>query len=150
MKIKNSIKNIRKNSLENWNHYKFEDYNGCPFCNGKIHMTGSVSEYQNYKCYKCGKTFTLNAFTEEIDIDDVKDANIDDERIYILEYEVDNGVTYIEDIAFIKSSSMTYAKLLLKNYICNIHNDYRVSKISGIGIIYDNDIKIITGKFGYD
>jgi DNA-directed RNA polymerase subunit RPC12/RpoP len=61
-----SIKDIRKKSYENWNHYKYEDYNTCPYCGGNIHMEGSVNEYQRFRCLVCETEFVLNAITEEI------------------------------------------------------------------------------------
>lgn len=60
------IEDIRKKPYENWIHYKYEEYNNCPICNGTLHMTGQVSQYQGFKCTRCGKEFELNAFTEEI------------------------------------------------------------------------------------
>lgn len=60
------LKDIRKEPYENWNYYKYEDYNGCPCCDGKIHMEGSVNEFQKFKCLKCEREFILNAITEEI------------------------------------------------------------------------------------
>ena len=64
--MKTSIKDIRKEPYQNWNHFKYEDYNDCPFCGGKIRMIGQISENQKFICMDCGKEFTLNAFTEEI------------------------------------------------------------------------------------
>ena len=64
--MKTSIKEIRKEPYQNWNHFRYEDYNGCPFCDGKIRLIGQVSEKQRFACLKCGKEFTLNTFTEEI------------------------------------------------------------------------------------
>ena len=37
------LNDIRKEPYENWNYYKYEDYNGCPCCDGKIYMEGSVN-----------------------------------------------------------------------------------------------------------
>ena len=62
------LNDIRKQPYENWNHYKYEDYNGCPCCGDKIHMEGSVNEFQRFRCLNCGKEFVLNAFTEEIEL----------------------------------------------------------------------------------
>ena len=61
------IDNIRKHTYENWCHYKFEDYNRCYKCNGKLQMTGQINEYQNFVCSKCNMEFTLNAITEDIE-----------------------------------------------------------------------------------
>lgn len=61
------IDDLRKHQYENWNHYNYENYNKCPCCNGEIRMTGSVSEYQVFKCSKCEAEFVLNAITEEIE-----------------------------------------------------------------------------------
>ena len=46
------LKDVKKDPHENWQHYKYEDYNKCPICNGKIHMTGSINEKQFFKCLK--------------------------------------------------------------------------------------------------
>lgn len=61
------LADIRERIYENWNHYKYEDYNGCPSCGGKIMMRGSVSEYQRFVCLSCGREFVLNAINEEIE-----------------------------------------------------------------------------------
>ena len=62
------LKDIRKEPYENWNYYNYERYNGCPCCEGKIHMQGSVNEHQRFKCLQCGQEFILNAITEEIEL----------------------------------------------------------------------------------
>ena len=62
------LKDIRKEPYENWNYYKYEDYNRCPCCNGKIYMEGSVNEFQRFRCLECRQEFILNAITEEIEL----------------------------------------------------------------------------------
>ncbi len=62
------LKDIAKEPYENWNHYKYEKYNGCPICGERIHMQGQVNEYQKFICVKCEQEFILNAITEEIEL----------------------------------------------------------------------------------
>ena len=143
MKIQNRIRNIRKKSYGNWNYYKFEDHNKCPFCNtGTLRLFGQVSNTQVFICNQCKKSFELDAITEEI----VWDENMDHlEKVYQIDYEIDNGVDHIEDTAFIKATSATYAKMTLKNYIFSLPNDLSISQIFYIGCV---EPTIITGKFG--
>lgn len=61
------LKDIKKEPYENWNYYKYEDYNRCPYCNGRIYLKGSVNEFQIFSCLKCGQEFVLNTITEEIE-----------------------------------------------------------------------------------
>lgn len=144
MKIQNSIKTIRKESHENWNHYKFESHNTCPFCNtGSLRMLGQVSDTQVFECKSCGKAFELNVITEEV-IYDIGD-NIT-EKIYQIDYEVDNGVDYIMDTAFVEASSPTIAKIKLKSFIHSLPGDLTISKFPYIGYVHEPTI--ITGKFG--
>lgn len=60
------LDDIRKQPYENWNYYKYESYNSCPSCGGKIYMRGQVNKYQRFICKDCGADFILNAITEEI------------------------------------------------------------------------------------
>lgn len=62
------LDDIRKQPYENWNYYKYESYNNCPSCGGKIYMRGQVNEYQRFICKDCGADFILNAITEEIEM----------------------------------------------------------------------------------
>ena len=50
----------------NWMRYKYEMFNNCPYCNGKITMIGCINEFQDFECFECGKKFTLNAINDEI------------------------------------------------------------------------------------
>ena len=61
------LSDIIKHPYENWNHYKYEDYNGCPCCGDRICMDSSVNEHQKFRCLNCGKKFILNAITEKIE-----------------------------------------------------------------------------------
>ena len=56
------IEDIRKELYENWNHYKYEDYNICPYCNHKLHMSGQISEVQTFVCTKCNCHFGLDVY----------------------------------------------------------------------------------------
>ena len=62
------IKDIRKEPYESWNHYKYENYNGCPICGEKIQMQGQINEEQKFICLKCNQEFILNAITEDINL----------------------------------------------------------------------------------
>lgn len=68
MKKGKKLDDIRKKSYENWNHYKYESYNGCPSCGGNIYMKGQVSERQRFICTDCSTEFILNVITEEIEM----------------------------------------------------------------------------------
>ena len=143
MKIRNSITSIRKKAYENWNHYKFESHNKCPFCHtGKLHMLGQVSDIQVFECTSCCKAFELNVITEEIIYD--PGDNITD-KIYQIDYEVDNGCEYITDTAYVEAQSATLAKIKLKSYIHSLPGDLSISKFVYIGYVQPT---IITGKFG--
>lgn len=141
MQVKVRIKDLRKEPYENWNHYNFERYNDCPWCGGKLHMLGQVNDIQVFKCYNCERAFELNVETEEIEYD----SNSNEPRLFKIEYEVDTGVDYIEDVAFVKSTSAALARQMLKNHIHQLSNDFMVSKFMSV---CEEDPFIMTGKFG--
>ena len=146
MKIKTFIKDIKdpeKKPYSNWNHYNFERYNNCPWCDGKITMRGSVSEFQHFECHTCKRTFILNALTESLEYEG--DPNASGERFFRIDFEIDNGATFIEDVAFIKARSILGAQLYLKNYIGNLPGDMTISKIFFTGV---EEAHVSTGKFG--
>lgn len=149
MKLKVDLNKIRKNAYENWNHYKFEDYNNCPFCDKSVTMIGQVNESQIFRCRHCEKEFTLNIISEEIELISkvAPKAISDDDKIYKIEFEVNNGTSFIEDVAFVKARNSVYAKFILKNYIATLPGagEQCVWKISYIG---EDTPSIITGKFG--
>lgn len=64
------LEDIRKHEYENWNHYKYEDFNRCPYCNHLLTMTGQVNDIQFFTCYSCSKKFVLNVMTEKFEMDD--------------------------------------------------------------------------------
>ena len=141
-----NIANIRKNTYQNWNHYKYEDYNKCPICNGKLFMMGQVSDYQLFKCINCNKKFNLHVMTEEIEkIDDTSENASVIEKLYKIEFEVDTGTETVYDTAFVKTTNAVYARIMLKNYIMSVIDSYKTYRINYIG---EENSSIITGKFG--
>lgn len=141
MQFKIRIKDLRKEPYENWNHYNFERYNPCPWCGNKIYLLGQVNETQVFKCNTCKKVFELNAITEEIEVD----SGSNDLRFFKIEYEVDTGVDYIEDVAFVKSTSAALARQILKNHINQLSSEHAISKFMSV---CEEDASIMTGKFG--
>ena len=61
------IQYIRKNEYENWNNYRYEDYNKCMKCDGRLRMVGHVNEWQMFECKKCKDRFVLNVFNGNIE-----------------------------------------------------------------------------------
>ena len=63
--------NILANNIrikhDSWNYRKYEDYNNCPYCNGRIRMECSFGDFQKFRCLECGKEFIVNTITVEID-----------------------------------------------------------------------------------
>lgn len=66
--VRKKIEEIRKLDYENWNHYNYERYNGCPCCDGKIELESAVNNMQTFTCkaHECGQRFILDAFTGSI------------------------------------------------------------------------------------
>jgi DNA-directed RNA polymerase subunit RPC12/RpoP len=61
-----SIADIRKQSYETWDFYRYENYNKCPRCKGNIVHCDAMANFELFACIKCGEEFILDKTTEEI------------------------------------------------------------------------------------
>lgn len=66
--------------------------------------------------------------------------------LYRIEFEVDNGCTYDEDVAVIVANGYDEAKEKLHKYINSLNSETCISKIFNIGPF---EGEVFTGRHGY-